>query len=252
MSEPSYNYKLTIAYDGTNYCGWQVQPNGISIQEIIQEKASVITREEIIIIGSGRTDAGVHAIGQVANFRTASPLDVFRFQGSLNSLLPQDIRVLKTELVHEKFHAQYSPVGKIYHYHVHLGPVSDPFKRLYSLHLKEKIDLNLLRQAAKMFLGKHDFTAFANQSHLGSAARDPIRTIIRLDVIEEQGGVRLEFEGDGFLYKMVRNIVGTLLEIAAGKYSKEEIAVILASRDRKLAGQAVPPHGLFLVKVLYP
>jgi len=252
MNDRPYNYKLTIAYDGTHYCGWQVQPNGISIQEIIQAKASIITREHVIVIGSGRTDSGVHALGQVANFHTSSPLDTFRFQGSLNSLLPPDIRVLKTEEVADAFHAQYSPIGKIYHYLVHLGPVSDPFKRLYSYHLKEKIDINTLKAAASTLLGKHDFTSFANQAHLGSAARDAVRTLYRLDIVEEQGGVRLEFEGDGFLYKMVRNIVGTLLEISAGKYSKDELPMILASKDRKLAGQAAPPQGLFLVKVLYP
>lgn len=251
MSEHFHNYKLIITYDGTDYCGWQIQPNGISIQEIIQEKVSIICREKITVIGSGRTDAGVHALGQTANFHAPEIKDLFRFQGSLNSLLPKDIRILSTEEVTKSFHAQYSPIGKIYHYHLHLDHAIDPFKRLYSLHVKEKINLDILKEAALLFLGTHDFTSFANQAHLGSASRDAIRTIKRLDIVEKPGGICLEFEGDGFLYKMVRNIVGTLLEIAAGKYPMEEIPFMLASKDRKKAGQTAPPHGLFLVKVQY-
>lgn len=247
-----HNYKLTIAYDGTEYCGWQVQPNGISIQQLIQEKISILLRNATTIIGSGRTDAGVHALGQIAHFHSAPILNLYRFHGSLNALLPPDIRILHIEEVPSSFHAQYSPIGKTYHYRLHLDHVQDPFKRLYSLHVREKIDLKNLKEAASLFLGTHDFTSFANEAHLGSASRDPIRTLKRLDAIEELGGIRLEFEGDGFLYKMVRNIVGTLLEIGAGKRSKDEVITILEAKDRKVAGQAAPPHGLFLVKVEYP
>lgn len=251
MNEYPYNYKLIIAYDGTNYCGWQVQPNGTSIQELIQEKLSVISRTKITLIGSGRTDAGVHALGQTAHFHSPFIQDFHRFLRSLNALLPADIRILHIEEVPQNFHAQYSTIGKIYHYHLHLSDVIDPFTRLYRLHVREKIDLDLLKKAALQFIGTHDFTSFTNQAHLGSASRNPVRTLRRLDIIEQPGGVRLEFEGDGFLYKMVRNIVGTLLEIAAGKSPLEELRVILAAKDRKKAGQAASPHGLFLVKVLY-
>ena len=252
MNDDLHNYKLTIAYDGTAYCGWQVQPNGISIQEIIEGKLAVILRTKVRLIASGRTDTGVHALAQVANFHAPRIPDLYRFFGSLNSLLPPDIRILTVDEVPAKFHAQYSPTGKIYHYHLHLDPVLDPFKRLYSLLVREKIDLDVLKAAAAVLIGTHDFTSFANESHLGSASRDPVRTLKRLDVIEQPGGVRLEFEGDGFLYKMVRNIVGTLLEIAAGKRNKDELPLILAAKDRKKAGQAAPPQGLFLVKVEYP
>jgi tRNA pseudouridine38-40 synthase len=244
-------YKLIIAYDGTAYCGWQVQPNGISIQEIIQEKTSIILREKIVVIGSGRTDAGVHALGQTAHFHSKPIEDPFHFRKSLNALLPKDIRILQVEEALNTFHAQYSAIGKIYHYYLHLDRVLDPFKRLYSLHVKEKIDLGILKETAKVFLGTHDFTSFANEAHLGSASRDPVRTLKRLDIVDEPGGVCLEFEGDGFLYKMVRNIVGTLLEVAAGKCSKDHLPLILAAKDRKAAGQAAPPHGLFLMKVNY-
>jgi tRNA pseudouridine38-40 synthase len=245
------HYKLTIAYDGTAYCGWQVQPNGISIQQLIEEQASILTRETTAITGSGRTDAGVHALGQIAHFHSPEIQDLFRFHGSLNALLPPDIRILKVEEVPPTFHARYSATGKTYHYRLHLDRVPDPFKRFYSLHVKEKINLDLLQAATVPLLGTHDFTSFANEAHQGSAAKDAVRTLTRLDVVAEQGGVRLEFSGDGFLYKMVRNIVGTLLEVASGKRLIDDLPAILAAKDRTAAGQAAPPHGLFLIKVEY-
>lgn len=252
MTTNSHNYKLTIAYDGTAYCGWQVQLNGISIQSLIQHKISIILRTKVTLIGSGRTDAGVHARGQIAHFHSCKIHDFYRFQGSLNALLPRDIRILHIEEVPINFHAQYTAIGKTYYYHLNLDHVPDPFTRLYSLHVKEKINADLLKKASLFFIGTHDFTSFANEAHLGSASKDPIRTLKRLDVVEELYGVRLEFQGNGFLYKMVRNIVGTLLEVAAGKRSKEEIPLILSQKDRKSAGQAAPPQGLFLMEVEYP
>jgi tRNA pseudouridine38-40 synthase len=252
MNEQLHNYKLTIAYDGTAYSGWQIQPNGISIQEIIQEKSSLIARYPISLIGSGRTDAGVHALGQIAHFHCPQIPDLHKFQHSLNALIPLDIRILQIEEVPFSFHAQHHAIGKTYHYHLHLDRIPDPFKRLYSWHFKEAIDLNLLQEAASLFLGTHDFTSFANQAHQGSAAKDPVRTLYRLDVLTEPGGVRLEFAGSGFLYKMVRNILGILIEIASNKRPKEDIPIILAAKDRRKAGQAAPPQGLFLVKVDYP
>lgn len=252
MSDQPHNYKLTIAYDGTAYCGWQIQPNGIAIQELIQEKTSILTRVPTTVIGSGRTDAGVHALGQIAHFHSPKLPDLYRFHGSLNALLPPDIRILKIEEAPNAFHAQYSAIGKTYHYHLHLDRISNPFKRLYSLHVKEKISLDLLKEATRSFLGTHDFTSFANEAHKGSAAKDAVRTLTRLDVVDEPGGVRLEFTGDGFLYKMVRNIVGTLLEVALGKRPLEDLPNLLAVKDRTVTGQTAPPHGLFLINVEYP
>lgn len=251
MDDKPYNYKLTIAYDGTNYCGWQIQPNGISIQEILQDKIKIIAREDVKLIGSGRTDAGVHAFGQVAHFRCNKELDVNRFAHSLNALIPEDIRVIEMERAALDFHAQYNAKGKIYHYNLHLDQVMDPFRRLYAYHVLEKIDLAQMQRAASYFKGTHDFTSFANEAHRGTAAHDPVRTLDRLDIMMELGGVRLEFEGDGFLYKMVRNIVGTLLEVGKGKLQPEDIASILNAKDRRKASQAVPPQGLFLVEVKY-
>lgn len=246
------NIKLTISYDGTAYCGWQIQPNGLTIQEILQTHVSTILRHPAIIIGSGRTDAGVHALGQVAHFHTSVTFDLSRFHRSLNALLPPDIRILHVEEAPEHFHAQYSAVGKTYHYHLHLDKVADPFTRLYRLHVREKIDLALLKQATQYFIGTHDFTSFANEAHRGSAAHDAVRTLTALDIIEQTGGVRLEFTADGFLYKMVRNITGILLEISSGKRPIEEIPKIFSAKDRRQAGKAAPPHGLFLMSVKYP
>ncbi len=246
-----HNFKLTLAYDGTAYCGWQIQPNGVTIQEILQEKIALILRHQVTLIGSGRTDSGVHAAGQIAHFHYHDSIELFRFQGSLNALLPRDIRILAVEEVALDFHAQHSAKSKTYHYHMHLDHVLDPFIRLYRLHVKEKVDIDLMRKAARLFVGEHDFTSFANEAHSGSASQNAVRTMRRLDIVDQPGGVRLEFEADGFLYKMVRNITGTLLEVARGKRPIDDINKILAAKDRRYAGQAAPPQGLFLMHVQY-
>lgn len=244
-------YKLIIAYDGTNYSGWQVQPNGTSIQSLIQNALQTALRAKVDLTGSSRTDAGVHAWGQVAHFSTDVSFENSRLLSSLNALLPQDIRIREIAQVDDSFHARYSTTHKIYHYHLHLDQTTDPFQRLYSLHVRHKIDLNLLKQAACHFVGTKDFTSFANDAHLGRAAKNPVRTLSRLDIVEEKNGIRLEFEGDGFLYKMVRNIVGTLLDVASGKIAVDAIPKIFAARNRSKAGQAAPAHGLFLREIYY-
>ncbi len=246
-----YNYKILISYDGTNYSGWQIQPNGISIQQKLQETLKIVLKQDICVVGSGRTDAGAHALGQVAHFKTHTEIETRRLLHSLNGILPIDIRILNIEKVPLDFHARYSAKGKIYHYFLHLHPVQNPFNRLYSLHVLEKFDLEILRKCTSYFIGTHDFTAFANESHKGVAAYDPVRNLKRLDVVPIEDGVCLEFEADGFLYKMVRNITGTLLEAASGSRFPSSIPYIFASKDRRTAGKAAPAHGLFLVKVLY-
>jgi tRNA pseudouridine38-40 synthase len=245
-------YKLTLAYDGTHYSGWQVQPNAISIQQKIQGALSILLKKEkVVLIGSGRTDAGVHAKGQVAHFHFPYLIYLARLHVSLNGLLPKDIRIKKVELAPSHFHSQYSAVRKEYHYYLHLDRVMNPFQRLYTWHVQRKVDVNLLKEAAKLFIGTHDFTSFANEAHRGTAAKDPIRTLYRLDVKLIEGGLRLEFEGDGFLYKMVRNIVGTLMDVACFKRSMDEIPHIFAAKDRRQASLSAPPQGLFLVEVFY-
>ena len=246
-----FKYKITLAYDGTQYGGWQIQPNTTSVQMLVAHALCTALRAPVVLHGSGRTDAGVHALGQTAHFEHPETIDEYRLLASLNGLLPPDIRILSIESVAEDFHARYSATGKIYHYHLHLDPVMSPFKRLYALHVFHPIDLSSLKKAAEHFIGTHDFTSFANESHQGSAARDPVRTLKRLDIVEEPGGIRLEFEGDGFLYKMVRNIVGTLLDVTKGKISADEIPSIITAKDRRQAGMAAPAHGLFLVSVQY-
>jgi tRNA pseudouridine38-40 synthase len=252
MQENSYNYKLLIQYDGTCYSGWQIQDNADSIQSQIEQAIKTILRIPVRVIGSGRTDAGVHALGQTAHFHVPCVLDLYRFLRSLNGILPADIRVINGVPVPLDFHAQYSAIGKIYHYRLCLDKIQSPFNRYYTFQVHAKIDLDKLKEAAQCFIGTHDFTSFANEAHTGSASKDPIRTLNRLDIVPESGGIRLEFEADGFLYKMVRNIVGTLLEVASGKLAKEEIERILAAKDRRAAGAAVSPQGLFLVQVNYP
>jgi tRNA pseudouridine38-40 synthase len=244
-------YKLTIAYDGTHYGGWQIQNNAVSIQDLLEKALLTLLRVQTSATASGRTDAGVHARGQIAHFTAEQPIDLARFQRSLNGILPPDIRILSLEAVSSDFHARYSAISKEYHYHLHLERTTDPFKRLYAYHDYSRLNLDQMKAAASCFVGTHDFTTFANDASKGSAAKNPVRTLIRLDICPEPGGVRLEFEGNGFLYKMVRNITGTLLEVARGKLAVEEIPKLFAARDRRLAPPAAPAHGLFLVKVTY-
>jgi tRNA pseudouridine38-40 synthase len=242
-------YKLTIAYDGTHYSGWQVQENSISIQSLVQKALQTALRHPVSLTGAGRTDAGVHAQGQTAHFDTPPPTDLHRLRLSLNALLPPDIRIFEIQPADAEFHARYSAKAKIYHYHLHLDPISDPFTKLYRHQVFGSFDLERLNQGTKQFLGTHDFTSFANTKE--HAQTDSIRTLYRLDVVAEKGGIRLEFEGDGFLYKMVRNITGTLIDVATGKLKAEQIPLIFQARDRRKASFAAPPQGLFLVKVVY-
>jgi tRNA pseudouridine38-40 synthase len=243
-------YKLILSYDGTGYSGWQVQKTGPAIQPLVQKALETVLRHPIALTGSGRTDAGVHALGQTAHFDTDQLFDPRRLRLSLNALLPPDIRVLSIEPAAPSFHARYSALSKIYHYHLHLERVADPFTRLYRHH-PAPCDLDLLSAAIPHFIGTRDFTSFANEPGRGSVSRDPVRTLFRLDLIPQSGGARLEFEADGFLYKMVRNITGTLLDVAARRIAPGAIPAILDAKDRRKAGASAPPQGLFLMQVNY-
>jgi tRNA pseudouridine38-40 synthase len=243
-------YKLIISYDGTDFGGWQVQHNSVSIQHLIQEALQTILRTPTLLTGASRTDAGVHALGQVAHFSVENEIDPQKLLASLNGLLPATIRIHAVACVDPAFHARYDALGKIYHYHLSLQRTLPPFKRLYTTQVLYPLDFALMQQASKQFVGTHDFTSFANE---GGAALTKTRTLHRLDLFHEpaEGDVRLEFEGDGFLYKMVRNIVGTLLDVGRGHINLEELPSIFAAKDRKRAGISAPPQGLFLVKVHY-
>lgn len=252
MLDSKQRYKIAITYDGTSYGGWQIQPNCISIQSSIEEILQKILRQKISIIGSSRTDAGVHALEQIAHFDTPFSLDKNKTLYALNCLLPPCIRILSLESVPISFHARYDATSKIYQYHLHLSPIPNPFTAKYAYHVFHRVDLSTLKRAAADLIGTHDFTSFANEPTRGPVARGGgIRTLSRIDLIEEEEGICLEFEGNGFLYKMVRNIVGTFLEICQDKICLDDLPKILKAKDRRKAGKAAPAHGLFLVKVKY-
>jgi len=245
-------FKLLIAYDGTHYHGWQTQKNARSIQDLILNALMTALRtKDLSLIGAARTDAKVHALGQVAHFETDKLFHSKLLLLSLNGLLPTDIRILSIEEADPTFHARYSAKRKIYHYHLHLNKALSPFKRLYSHHVLSPIDLGKIAEACPLFIGRQNFSSFANDSLIGAVAKNPFRHLYRLEVKEEEGGVRLEFEGDGFFYKMVRNIVGTLLDIGKGKIDQEMLLTIFNAKDRRTASAAAPPQGLFLMQVLY-
>jgi len=250
MRKP-YKYKLTIQYDGTTYSGWQIQPGAPTIQDKIQKTLEIFLGEPIWITGSGRTDAGVHALGQIAHFEVSKEINLHRFMAAANGLLPPEIRVLDIASVTEDFHARYSAKGKIYHYHIWTQHVHSPFRRPHTTYFPQEMNSDLLREAAQLFVGTHDFTSFANSPSEGSVAKNPVRTVHRVDIVDEEGGFRIEIEANGFLYKMVRNIVGMLLDVATGKRPIEDISRAFELKDRKFSSRAAPPNGLFLVKVHY-
>lgn len=244
-------YKIKLAYDGTNYGGWQIQPNAPSIQELLQSALRILLKKETNATGAGRTDAGVHAMAQCAHFSGPDDLDMQRTQRSLNGILPPEIRVLEIEAVPDSFHARYSAVRKIYRYNINLGPIASPFQRSYAWHFPYPFSYGPLKEGAKLLTGTHDFCSFANVRVGGENETDTVRTIYRIDIVHTTDGFYLEYEGNGFLYKMVRNLTGCLMEVGGGKYPPEHINHILEARDRRTAGQAAPAKGLFLVEVIY-
>lgn len=245
-------YKLTLCYDGTNYSGWQIQPNANSIQETLQKALSVVTKETSTIIGSGRTDAGVHAYKQVAHFHLPDILDTKKALYSLNGLLPPDIRIIDLKLMEKPFHARFHAKGKIYRYYFNLGHIHSPFEKPYSLHVREPFDLEAVKLGCTHFMGTHNFLSFAHKQDHGSAANSPIKTIYSMELKKVSDNLYvIEVFGSGFLYKMVRNMVGALHRCGKGKLHPEEIPKLLEAKNRKIAPGAAPPHGLFLADVIY-
>lgn len=246
------NIKLTLEYEGTKYYGWQRQKSLLSIQGILEEKISQITQEKIILNGSGRTDAGVHALGQVANFKTKSSISWVKLPLILNRLLPLDIRIKKAEGVDDNFHARYSAVSKIYHYYVLNSNLNNNylsiFLRNYVYCIYKKINLEEMKKASIFLQGKHDFASFACS---GSRIRNWERIIKDINIIRKGNIFCFHIEADAFLYKMVRIIVGTLLEVGKGNINYLEVKKILEAKNRKMAGKTVPAKGLFLMKVKY-
>ena len=240
--------KLTLEYDGTGYAGWQIQPNGDTIQQRVEEALEKVLQEQIRIHGSGRTDAGVHAREQVAHFDTLSSLPLGNILAGANTHLPRDIAIIRAEEISPDFHARYSAREKIYRYRILIRETRSPICRNSAYRVSLPINVSKMRIAANILIGKHDFSAFEAS---GSAIRDKVRSLSRLDIQEEGEMLEYELQANGFLYKMVRNIVGTLLEVGKGKLSPEDVRVILESKDRTQAGPTAPANGLYLLRVIY-
>ncbi|MCL1631355.1 tRNA pseudouridine(38-40) synthase TruA [Sporolactobacillus sp. CPB3-1] len=243
------NYKLTIQYDGGRYKGWQRLGDGRhTIQEKIEQVLAALINEPIEIIGCSRTDAGVHALGQTANFRTPKTLEEGHIFDYLNHQLPKDISVIGVTRVPERFHARYNARKKTYLYKIWNGPCSHPFMRKYSMHVEERMDLSLMQKASRDFLGSHDFTAYANAK---SKKKSSVRTISAIRFDGHDGFIDIRLTGDGFLYNMARKMVGTLIDIGLGKIPADAILNILESKQRIQTGRMADACGLYLEKIDY-
>lgn len=240
--------RLIISYDGTNYVGWQVQPNGVSVQEMLEKAQFELTGERIRIEGSGRTDSGVHAKAQVAHFDTEARMAADKFAVAMNTHLPRDIRVLYSEECDPSFHARFSAKKKVYTYTIQLGPHADVFRRAYSLHLHYMPDIRAMQEAANDAIGTHEFNAFKCSD---STMENTVRTITRSDWVRDGNLLTYTVEGNGFLYNMVRILVGTMIEIGSGKRPSTDLLKAIESGNRSDAGATAPAHGLCLARVVY-
>lgn len=246
-----HNIKLIIAYDGTHYLGWQKTKMGPSIEEHLQVGVEKILQHPVVLQAASRTDAGVHAKGQVINFLTSKTLHFSSFVIGLNSLIPHDIMVLHAEEMPLSFHPTFDCKRKEYRYYASIGPTQLPFSRLYAWHVHHSLDLTLIKQALPQLIGRHNFAAFCNVKK-NETYSDFDREVHFLDVEEtEKNELCFRIGGNHFLYKMVRNIVGTLIDIGKGKIPLDDLSPILQNRKRPLAGVTAPAHGLFLHEIFY-
>jgi tRNA pseudouridine38-40 synthase len=248
-SNRATTFKLTIAYDGTNYAGWQLQPNGLSIQEALERALEKIFKTKIRVHGSGRTDAGVHARGQVAHFSVETTMTPQILQRALNASLPYDVRILRVARAPKNFHARFSAKEKEYRYQIDCGEVADPFLLRYAWHHPKPLDVSAMRKAAKILMGKHNFLAFS--ANPLRPVDDPVRKIGKFSVTKRGDLVTICVKADGFLYKMVRSLVGALVKVGEGKLTLERLKAILASQKRTALIETAPAHGLFLWRVFY-
>ena len=239
---------LTVEYDGTNYAGWQRQANAPTVQESLEAALTRLTGETRCVHGASRTDAGVHALGQSAHFDTESRIPADKFAFALNTLLPPDIRVTKSEEASEDFHARFSSKGKRYCYRMHVSPHASALNRLTHTHVIYPLDAEKMRREAQSLVGTHDFAAFAAS---GSVVKDTVRTIYRADVTRNGSEITLTVEGSGFLYNMVRIIAGTLIGVGSGKLEEGAFERAIASGSRLDLGVTAPANGLTLMKVFY-
>jgi tRNA pseudouridine38-40 synthase len=243
------NIKLTIEYDGTDFHGWQIQPGLKTIQGVIKEQIAQITQGKVNLLGAGRTDAGVHALGQVANFQTASAIDLAALQRGLNSLLAPDIVIKGIEEVEEGFHARFSARSKTYEYHILNRSYPSALLWAYAWFIPHQLDLASMERCGRLLIGSHDFSSFRAS---GDESRHSVREVIRLEIERRQGDlIVIVIEANAFLREMVRSIVGTLVDVGRGKTSLEEFKEIFRARDRRQAGMTAPAQGLFLVEVKY-
>lgn len=242
------NIKLTIAYDGTNYHGFQRQTNALGIQEVLENRLSSLFTEKIKIAGAGRTDTKVHAHGQVVSFYANGNIPVERIPIAAKSLLPADIVVTAAEEVASGFHARFSATSKIYIYKICNQQLPDPFWRNYAWHYPYELDIRLMNQALQIIVGTHDFSAFRAA---GSTPSNPVKTILQAQCTLESDLIILTFWGTGFLYHMVRNLVGTVVDVGRERKTIADFYRILVAGDRKLASATAPPQGLYLEKVFY-
>ncbi len=244
----SRNIKLTIEYDGTDFAGWQVQPNARTVQETVQRAISRITGEpEITLVGSGRTDAGVHARAQVASVKTDTTIPADDLVHAINTQLPEDVAVIDARDVPDDFHARYSATGKTYRYTIINRAVPSPLERNRACLVRRPLDVAAMRAAAGHIVGRHDFAAFESKSGDNSS----VRTVTRLDVLADGDRIEMTVSADGFLYNMVRAIAGTLIEVGQGRRTPDSIPALIATRDRAQAGPTAPPQGLCLMEVEY-
>ena len=248
MSDEFRNIKLTIEYEGTNYHGWQIQQNALSIQQIIQDALSKITKSEVTLIGAGRTDAGVHASGQVANFHTDANMPPDAFLKALNSTLPKDIVILKAEEADDTFHSRYSAISRVYHYTILNRGYPSAFARNFAYFVSRQLNVSNMAAMGEILVGTMDFSSF---QRTGSSRENPVCTMSKACCWQERDFVHLQLEADLFLRGMVRAIVGTLLKLNQNADAIEKLQEILALRNRSAAGSSAPARGLCLIEVKY-
>ncbi len=243
------NIKLVIAYDGTNYHGWQTQSDNITIQETIEKAISIITKKNSSLIGSGRTDKGVHALGQVANFVTETKIETDKIKFALNANLPKDIRILSSEEVSMEFNSRFDAHNKTYMYQIYNDKINSPFYDRYTYFIPSELDFEKMNKASTYLVGTHDFKGFMAA---GSEVKTTVRTIYTTKLVKEEKIIRLYVNGSGFLYNMVRIIAGTLIDIGKGTKEISCVQKALEIKDRTILGHTAKPEGLFLQEVEYP
>lgn len=240
--------RIVISYDGTAYCGWQIQNNGITVEEIMNRELTGLLGEEITVIGASRTDSGVHAIGNVAVFDTETKIPPEKISFALNQRLPEDIRIQKSEEVNANFHPRYCDSIKTYEYRILNRKFPDPLNRLYTHFVYMPLDVEKMKAAAAYLVGEHDFASFCSAK---SQVKTTVRTVYTLEVSKMDDIIKIRISGNGFLYNMVRIIVGTLLKVGLGVYPPEHVEEILEAKDRNCAGPKAPARGLTLIGISY-